>query len=145
MKVIECIWEFYWSSNVLGRQRGKWPRTWQPSLPSPHLLFFSSIALSHFLYLSIVEKRKKKNIFSIFSVSSSSAKHFFCALARTQTQHISYQVKAGSEEATAPDSIQSDWAPMSTDKVMTFLSWWHTLCNSDMCMHAVINFCKGSR
>lgn len=67
-------------------------------------------------------EEKKKNIFSIFSVSSSSAKHFFCALARTQTQHISYQVKAGSEEATAPDSIQSDWAPMSTDKVMTFLS-----------------------
>lgn len=75
--------ESYWSSDVLGRQRGTWPRTWQASLPSSHLLFCSCISLSHFLCLFIVVR--KKRIFSIFSLSSTSAKPSVYVPAHTHT------------------------------------------------------------
>ena len=81
------------------------------------------------------EWRKKKNLLFLVRApvlqSTPSVPHYTHTHTHTHTheQHTSCQVKAGSEEATAPDTIRSDWAPEWTNKVTTFLSWWHTLCN----------------
>lgn len=113
--------ESYWSSDVLGRQRGTWPRTWQGSLPSSHLLFCSCIALSHFLCLFIVVR--KKRIFSIFSLSSTSAKPSVYVPAHTHTHgQRTFPVRS-------KFSLQRPWPPIESSLigcpflVMTFLSW----------------------
>lgn len=113
--------ESYWSSDVLGRQRGTWPRTWQGSLPSSHRLFCSCIALSHFLCLFIVVR--KKRIFSIFSLSSTSAKPsvYVPAHTHTRTKNISCQVKVFFAEAVAPNWVQSDWVSISGDDLFILM------------------------
>ncbi len=86
--------------------------------------------------VSIVEKRKKTYfLFLVWApaLQSAAARGPAHTHRHTQTKHISCQVKAGSEEATAPDRIQSDWAPKSTNKVMLFLSRWHASCNWRVC------------
>lgn len=92
--------------------------------------------------VSVLRKRKEKThiLFIVWApVLQSTHTH-----TRTEAQHTSCQVKAGSAEAKVLNKIQSDWAPRSSNKVVPFSSWWHTFSNSEMCVDRLEVFLASS-